>query len=186
MKHRLIAAALALAATSAANAADLYRDPPDRYGSAYDDPRYADLYGRAPPPRALPPTYEPPYRYGYNAPPIPREPVYRHDDRPRYAETHPDRPRMYSARPGCVPKEEVRHALQRDGWSDFHDAQVIDRDTATVRARRPGGRLFELNIDRCTGEIVASRPLDHRFAPRADYDYGPSYGEGYGRRSYRY
>ena len=41
----LAAGLLAAAATTGAQAADLYDGPPpDRYGSAYDDPRYADIY----------------------------------------------------------------------------------------------------------------------------------------------
>ena len=54
----LAAGLLAAAATTGAQAADLYDGPPpDRYGSAYDDPRYADIYRYpVPPPRyAAPP-----------------------------------------------------------------------------------------------------------------------------------
>ena len=49
---------------------------------------------------------------------------------------------------------------------------------ATVRARRPSGRLFELTIDRCSGEIVSARPLEpRRFGP---YAYGRRRGAGTG------
>jgi hypothetical protein len=46
MKSWVLAAGLLAAAVStAANAADLYEGPPDRrYGSAYDDPRYGEMY----------------------------------------------------------------------------------------------------------------------------------------------
>src|SRR5262245_44720105 len=72
----LAASLLAAAATTGAQAADLYDGPPaPRYGSAYEDPRYADIYKYpGPAPYAVPP----PRPYGpYAAPPIPRERVYR-------------------------------------------------------------------------------------------------------------
>ena len=78
MRRWILAASLLAAASAAipaARAADLDQGPPpDRYGSAYDDPRYADIYRRQePPPYAVPPP--PPY-----AAPVPRERVYRDDD----------------------------------------------------------------------------------------------------------
>jgi hypothetical protein len=177
MKRMLIAAGLAIAALAApglrSDAADLnYRHAPaDRYGSAYEDPRYADLYGE-PPPRYV----EPPrrYGYGYGQPPIPKEPVYRDDYRPyppRYAEAPP--PHIYSYRPdvygrhGCASREEVRQDLFRQGWRDLRDAEVADRGTAFVRARRPDGRPFELKVDRCSGEVLAARPLYSDYGPYA-------------------
>jgi hypothetical protein len=169
----LAASLLAAAAATGAQAADLYdAPPPDRYGSAYDDPRYADIYKYPPPaPYAVPPrAYE-----RYAEPPIPRERVYRDDERyyePKYF-AGPRRysyaePREYAGR--CVPREVVKDRLLRDGWRDFHDGDVHG-DIATVRARRPSGRLFDLTIDRCTGEIVSAAPLEpRRFGP---YAYGP-------------
>lgn len=148
----------------AAQAADLYSyDAPPAYGSAYDDPRYADLYGRQAP-RVE--TYREEYRE-YGAAPIPRAPVYRE----RYADR------------GCPSKDEISRRLERDGWRGFHNPQVIDRQVATIDAQRPNGRPFRLEVDRCTGEILAERPLDR---PRYGYSYdgyGP-YAE-YGRRPYR-
>ena len=66
----LAASLLAAAATTGAQAADLYDGPPPpRYGSAYEDPRYADIYkypGPAPyavpPPRSYPGPYAGPPR----------------------------------------------------------------------------------------------------------------------------
>ena len=68
---------LAAAASGPVKAADLDEGPPDRYGSAYDDPRYADIY-----------------RYPDERRPVPRAPVYGDrydDDRDDYRE-----PRRYS------------------------------------------------------------------------------------------
>jgi hypothetical protein len=152
-----------------------------RYGSAYDDPRYADLYGDGPtrPPQperhyAAPYRAHPPAQYGYAPPPIPREPVYRdHEpryDHRRYAETEP-RYRAYSSGPQCLHRDQIRHGLERDGWHDFRDPQVIDQGTALLSARR-NGRLFQLKIDRCSGDVLTSRPLEG-YRPYADYGYRP-------------
>jgi hypothetical protein len=149
-----------------AKAADLDEGPPpDRYGSVYDDPRYADIYRQPerPPAYAVPP---PPY-----AGPVPRERVYRDNEeappyaRPRYS--YRDAPPGYGA--ACVPREVVRERLTRHGWHDFHDG-ALQGNVAVVRARRPSGRLFELTIERCSGEIVSAYPLESRV-------YGPyAYG----------
>ena len=171
MRRWILAASLLAAASAAipaARAADLDQGPPpDRYGSAYDDPRYADIYRRQePPPYAvLPP---PPY-----AAPVPRERVYRDDDDaapygrpPRFSYSDP-RP-GYGG--GCVPRDVIRERLMRHGWHDFHDGELRG-NVAVVRARRPSGRLFELSIERCSGEIVSAYPLEGRtFGPFA---YGP-------------
>jgi hypothetical protein len=153
---------MAAAVTTGAKAADLYDGPPpDRYGSAYDDPRYADIYKY---PKG--PAYAP---YGG---PVPRERVYRDDDyydydaRPRrysYAEPAP-----YGAR--CLPREVVKDRLLARGWHDFHHGDIRG-DIATVHARRPSGRLFLLSIDRCSGEVIGAQPLEGR--PFGPYAYGP-------------
>ena len=177
----LAAGLLAAAAATGAQAADLYDGPPpDRYGSAYDDPRYADIYRYpVPPPRYAAP---PPRAFErYAEPPIPRERVYREDDRyepkylpgpPRHSYAEP--PRGYADR--CLPREVVKERLLRSGWHDFHDGDVRG-EIATVRARRPSGRLFDLVIDSCSGEIVDARPLEPRrigpYAAGSPYAYGP-------------
>src|SRR5438034_2960808 len=171
----LAASLLATATTTGAQAADLYDGPPpDRYGSAYEDPRYADIYRYpARPPYAVPPrAYE-----RYAEPPIPRERVYREEEsyEPKYLPgpgprrySYAEPPRDYADR--CVPREVVKERLLRSGWHDFHDGDVRG-EVATVRARRPSGRLFELAIERCSGEIVGAEPLDpRRFGP---YAYTP-------------
>ena len=150
---------------SAARAADLdYGDAPrQHYGAAYDDPRYADIYGRS-----HGPSYSPRYAPHAEYVPVPREPVYRDraydDDRhgERYSEALPP---SYGHRTGCVPRQQIRHQLERQGWSGFFAAEPRG-DIAALKARRPDGRVFALRIDRCTGEIVDARPV----APQG---YGP-------------
>lgn len=143
----------------------------------------ADFGGddEAPPPRSG--TYDPP-RYGYRTPPAP--PSYRYDDhrwgydRRRYSEHYP-----YART--CVTSEEVRARLMRYGWRDFHDGHSLGNDLVTLRARRPFGRLYELTLDRCTGDIVERRALEpgwfrRRFAER----YGPWYDRDYDDRRWRW
>ena len=88
-----LAAGLATTLTPA-TAADLYSDepPPPSYGNAYDDPRYADLYGRPP---ARVETYRQEDRYYEPQAPLPPARVYREYD--RYAERAVARRRTRSA-----------------------------------------------------------------------------------------
>ncbi|NOU05698.1 MAG: hypothetical protein HOO99_05895 [Hyphomicrobiaceae bacterium] len=180
------ASVLALVAGfSSAVAADLPYE--ERYGSAYEDPRYADMYGREP---ARPKTYTyrydappppPPVDYGFRAP-VPRERVYRDDSYKDYSYKDYGRRddgygERHAQKPGCTPKDVVQRELERDGWRGFHDAHALDRNTGTVKARRPSGRLFELRIERCTGDVLAARPLE-------PLGYGPYADRGV--RGYRY
>ena len=68
------------AAGASAKAADLDEGPPpDRYGSVYEDPRYADIYRRPEyrqPERPFAGTPPPPYA----GPALPRDRVYRDDE----------------------------------------------------------------------------------------------------------
>lgn len=172
MKTSLLAASLVSLALSAgalpARAADLDYGPiPSERFSAYDDPRYRDLYGptprheapfyRAVPPGPVPPgtIYGPPDTYG----PAPRRYSYERED--------------WRERQGCVPRGEVRRRLVDDGWRDFQDLDIRGPH-ALVRARRPNGDVFDLRVDRCTGEVVNAELL-RRGA------YGP-YAEDHGRR----
>ena len=162
-----VGAALAVVCSArAASAADLgYRDgPPD------DDPRYSDIYRHPAPP---PPVYAQP---GYHPPrhplPYPPAPVYR--DEPRYAPPPPyagPPPRHYGQAPsGCLPREVARARLEARGWHEFHDIQIAG-NVAHVRARRPNGRLFDLTIDRCTGEVLGAELIDGRRADAPPYDW---------------
>lgn len=164
MSVRSLTAAVAVLATLAAMpaaAADLdpYAPPPHaKYGSPYDDPRYADVYRHPPPP----PKYVERYEQRFVAPPPPP---------PRYVERYDDRgyapapPPAYSWRGepprsayGCLPREAARANLERQGWHDFHNLQP-GADVVHVRARRPNGALFDLTLDRCTGQILDRRYL---------------------------
>ncbi len=129
-------AAALVAGVSAASAADLDygRAPTDRYSSAYEDPRYRDLYAPEPPPQ----------RYGY-APSHPVPPAYVYRDSPyRYGEAD---------RRGCLPREAIRERLLSEGWRDFRDLDLRG-GVARVHARRPNGELYALKVDRCSGEII--------------------------------
>lgn len=150
-------------------AADLdygYGPPSDRYGSAYDDPRYRDLYAPEPP-RAY--RYEP---RPYAAVPPPPAPVYRD----RFAEWGP-RPDWRQAE-GCLPRREVVRRLTDRGWYGFHDLD-LSRPVARVSARRPNGDVFRLRVDRCNGEVLRADLIDRhepgpyawRDAPRHERPY---------------
>ena len=64
----------------------------------------------------------------------------------------------------------VRGRLESRGWQDFHDPQVMG-NVVHIRARRPNGRLFDLTLDRCSGEVLAGRGGDRRAAD------GPAAGD---------
>lgn len=173
-------AGLAMVTTAApsARAADIY-DKYGNQGSPYDDPRYADIYGlpsAPPPPRYAEPRYAPP--------PPPDEPrfvrPYYNDELPprrdRYGYLRPMTPQHYRADDQCMPRSEIRRALAGEGWRDFEDLELRGA-TAVIRARRPTGQPYALEVDRCTGDIVHARPLDGRPVPYA-------WRERYGGRTY--
>jgi hypothetical protein len=174
-----------------ASAADLDHRalPNDRYRSAYEDPRYADLYAPTPPPIVQ--------HRSYQHVPIPRERVYRddaydHRDAPPPQHTYTYRPYdqqnygqqpytqqpysqqapRFAERPGCVSPRSAQRSLEQDGWRDF-SGPVLRGETAFLNARRPDGRPFELQVDRCSGELVNARPLDQR--PYGSNVYGGRY-----------
>jgi hypothetical protein len=158
---------------TAAHAADLdgeaYVEPP------YDDSGYADESGG-------PDEYAPSREYGarqgysaareYNAPreygaaeplpgsikdgyPVPMPP-------PRYSEERTyqrvERIERRSERHGCLARWEIRRSLNRDGWVDI---RPMGGDGATVRIRATrfdSGRMFNLRVDKCSGEVIAARP----------------------------
>jgi len=175
MKSWMLAASVLAAAVSATGvaAADLEQGPPpDRYG-AYDDPRYSDIYGHPPPPSYAPPPVGP--RYG--APPVPPAYVYRHDEED-YGRGPYQAPRRYYSwgdprgpyGRDCAPREAIKDRLLSQGWRDFRDIEPRG-EFATLTARRPSGRLFELTLERCNGEIVSAHPLEER--PYGPYAYDP-------------
>jgi hypothetical protein len=159
---------LAAAAVSPAQAADLDGDespPPSSWphsgpygGRPYAEPRYTR------------PTPPPAYRDDddddddrYNAVP----------ERRKYGPSHygyaPQSPTKT-----CVRSEQVRDRLSGEGWRDFHDGKPTGDSLVSMRARRPSGRLFELTLHRCSGEVVEVRPLEMR--PFGPYAYRQPYG----------
>ncbi len=182
MKATTLAAGVLAAAVSAGatttSAADLdYGRVPDRYSGAYEDPRYRDLYG---------PDQKYSQQQHYYRPvpphiPVPPATVYRDSDvyRPhpetrRFSQGEPD---DWRYRNGCVPKEEVRRRLVDEGWRDFHDPELRN-GYARLKARRASGDLYDLKVDRCSGEII-SADLVRRggYGPYAQ-DNGPGYYPG--------
>jgi hypothetical protein len=126
-------------------------------------------------------------RYGYKTPAPP--PSYHRDDDDdddryrRYARPRVE-PRAEMYRYGsrtCATSDEVRYRLTRFGWRDFHGGEQHG-NVVTLRARRPLGRLFELTLDRCTGSIVARRPLEPGFFRRFAERHRPYYQRDYDHR----
>jgi hypothetical protein len=76
-----------------------------------------------------------------------------------------------------VRSEHVRDRLTGEGWRDFHDGKPLNDGLVTLRARRPNGRLFELTLHRCSGELLEARPLQLRpFGPYAYQQPNGPYG----------
>lgn len=172
-------AALCLAGPPSASAADLSGDP-------YDDPRYAEIYQDAPPPRSER------YVQRYEERTVERERYGRDDHGDRgdngNHDDHGDRgddgdhsrfaddryngggrgDRYGNGR--CVPRHLIRRELQSDGWCDFERLEIRN-DYIVIQASRPSGRRFDLKIDRCTGDIVRARPLEGPYYNR--YAYNP-------------
>ena len=95
----------------------------------------------------------------------PPPPVYREEQ--RYAPPPPPPYRNNGRVAGdCLPRDVIRGRLEGRGWHDFHDPQVAG-NVAHIRARRPNGRVFDLTVDRCTGEVLGAEAIDHRAAQAA-------------------
>jgi len=177
IRSAVLAAILLVLPAATVTAADLGYDGRGAQGfdDPYDDPRYANIYGRDEPPR----TYhlERPDRASRNQAYQAYEPLDDEDEDPPYAdapsrhggylEPLPHPPRFddrrharhgYASDRRCLPRELIRDRLKDAGWHDFHDLELAG-DTAVIRARRPSGRLFEIRLDRCNGEIIGVRRL---------------------------
>jgi len=156
MRSWVLAASL-LAVAPAAWAADVDEEgPPPPKSGIYD-------YYKAPkaPPRP------------YGGPP----PFFNDRDDDNGYEGPPPPAKKYSGAPppyagNCMRGEAVRDQLTSRGWQDFHGGQQ-QGELVTLRARRPNGRLFELTMHRCTGQLVEAQPLEPRrlnlFAYKAPY-----------------
>jgi len=178
-------ATLGLAVALPAHAADLdngYRPEKPYAGGPYDDPRYGDIYRvPTPPPRYAAPY--PPYRDERYVPPGPPPYAGPPPGSPPYAGPPPRL--RYEERYGaaCLPREAIREQLASRGWGDLHGVQV-DGPVTHVRARRPSGRLFELTLDRCSGQVLQVEPVDHRSADARGW--GPGWDYGYRGERYGY
>lgn len=161
-----VLAAVVLLGSRPGAAADLDYDgvpPPDRYGSAYEDPRYRDLYAPEPP-RAY--RFEPRPYAAVPPPPVPPRPVYPD----RFADWGPSPDWRFSD--GCLPRREITRRLVDEGWRDFHDLD-LSRTAARVSARRGNGDLFRLKVDRCNGEVLRAELIDGRDAGPYAWRDGP-------------
>ena len=61
-------------------------------------------------------------------------------------------------RHACLGRWQIRRSLNRDGWADI---RPMGGDGATVRIRATRfdtGRVFNLRVDKCSGEVIAARP----------------------------
>lgn len=128
--------------------------------------------------------YPPPVEYSgrdYYEPPRRGDVVDRYDprDEPPPASSYKDDPlpppprRAEAPRERCVPRREIEERLVSEGWRDFTDPEKRG-GLGIFKARRPNGRLYELSVDRCSGEIVDARPLGGEYRPYASYR--PYYG----------
>lgn len=188
------------ATTGAAQAADIN----DRSGvydrGPYDDPRYADLYGRDDDVRHRRDAYRNQHdRYGPRYGDYGERPAYRGDEADERYVRRRDVPRDYGrdhewqrrdhimrgdgygddewARRGCVPRFKLVMGLVRLGWQDFNPVHR-SRHYASVRAYHPEYGHAELTIERCSGHIVSQRPIyaEQRFDHYRSRRYG-RYGD---------
>jgi hypothetical protein len=174
MKSWVLAAGLLVAvAAPPALAADMDDGTtPYPKGGVYDDRRY--------PPKTPPPEYydededddgaDTSNKYSHTPPPPPNK--YSGVTPPPGKYLPPLDKRYSGVTPPpytgqCVRSEEVRGRLTGMGWRDFHEGKAVNENVVTLRARRPNGRLFELTLHRCSGQIVEARPLEPR-----PYGYG--------------
>lgn len=152
--RKTISAALLGAFALLVPAASIAADLDYRSESPYDDPRYADMYADPPPP---PPRYADPRDY---PPPGYREQPYLAPmNPPRYAQV----PRYDRE---CLPRQEIRARLHAEGWGGFHDIDIRGQ-TAYVKADRPDGQLYDLEVDRCTGRVMTARRIGYAERPYA-------------------
>jgi hypothetical protein len=176
MKSWVLAAGLLVAVASPpALAADMDdgTHPPYSNGGDWDERRYPP---KTPPPETFDDDEDdlngPPNEYSRVPPPADKysriPPPYKRPPPEKYADV------PYKGK--CVRSEEVREGLTGRGWRDFHAGAQVNDNLVTLRARRPNGRLFELTLHRCSGQIVDARPLEPR---RREYAWhGPYDGPG--------
>lgn len=79
----------------------------------------------------------------------------------------------YDDRGGCLPREAIRQRLREDGWRDIQRVDVR-RNTVVLTAERPNGQIFDIKVDRCSGNIIdarKSRDVYGEYRPRDDRYY---------------
>jgi len=98
-----------------------------------------------------------------------------YEEVPRYSRTNrgylrpmPTMPRFgeplrNGPRSACLRRGEIVETLRADGWQDLYDFERRGR-LALIKARRPSGQAYEVQLDRCTGQILRAEPLDSAFA----------------------
>jgi hypothetical protein len=57
---------------------------------------------------------------------------------------------------GCLPRHAIRERLRDDGWRDIEKIDTRG-DAVIVTAERPNGKVYDLKVDRCSGDIIDSR-----------------------------
>lgn len=78
-------------------------------------------------------------------------PDYSYSETERYSRTT-----QYDDGAGCLPRHAIRQRLRDDGWRDIEKLDVRG-DAVIVTAERPNGKLYDLKVDRCSGDIIDSR-----------------------------
>lgn len=79
----------------------------------------------------------------------------------------------YDDRRGCLPRQAIRDRLREDGWRDIQRVDVRG-GTAVLTAERPNGQIFDIKVDRCSGDIIdarKTRDVYGEYRPRRDYRY---------------
>lgn len=79
----------------------------------------------------------------------------------------------YDDRSGCLPRQVIRQRLRDDGWRDIQRVDVRGGNVL-LTAERPNGQLFNIKVDRCSGDIIdarKTRDVYGSYRPRDDRDY---------------
>ena len=81
-------------------------------------------------------------------------------EEPRYSRRSHKYKRGYDRR--CVHPRDIRYGLKSDGWYDFAGYGEVDGVICLRARRRDNGRLYELELDNCSGLIVSAKPVRYR------------------------
>lgn len=63
-------------------------------------------------------------------------------------------------RSGCLPRHAIRDRLRDEGWRDIQKIEARG-GKVYLSAERADGRLYDLKVDRCNGEIIDARKSRH-------------------------